>query len=108
MRYNQGLLGEKLAIKYLLEKGYELLKHRYKTAYGEIDLIVFNKEIVFVEVKVRKYLHTELSIKQLTRNYNAAEYFLAENKHMSQYSSRFDLIVINNGIIHHIVDILMA
>ena len=37
--YQQGLIAEELAANYLQGKGYTILKRRYKTKYGEIDLI---------------------------------------------------------------------
>ena len=55
-RNNQekGLWGEELAEKYLLEKGFEIITRRYRTRYGEIDLIAKDNDVVvFVEVKAR-------------------------------------------------------
>ena len=48
--------GEKIALDYLLNKGYESIKQNFYTRWGEIDLIVFDsksRELVFVEVKTR-------------------------------------------------------
>ena len=50
-----GAWGEALAADYLQKKHYKLLASQYRCRFGEIDLIVANKEhIVFVEVKLRK------------------------------------------------------
>ncbi len=50
----QGLAGEKLAADYLKKQGYKILKTRYRTRYGEIDIIALKGEVLlFVEVKQR-------------------------------------------------------
>ena len=50
-----GDLGEKLAIRYLKQKGYKLIANNYRTPLGEIDIIAEEKNItVFVEVKTRR------------------------------------------------------
>ena len=38
-RYKSGLFGEKLALEKMEKLGFQLVKTRYKTKYGEIDLI---------------------------------------------------------------------
>lgn len=49
-----GKKGEKLVEKYLIAKGYKLLKRNFRTPFGEADLIVQEgDETVFVEVKTR-------------------------------------------------------
>lgn len=54
-RYRRGLIAEFMAALALSLKGYRILKRRYKTPMGEIDIIAkrFNR-IAFVEVKARK------------------------------------------------------
>ena len=50
-----GAWGESVAAEYLLKKKYKLLAAGYRCRFGEIDLIVQNKQyLVFVEVKLRK------------------------------------------------------
>ncbi len=51
-----GKIGEDEALKYLEERGLELVERNWRTKIGEIDLILKEKsgEIVFVEVKTRK------------------------------------------------------
>ena len=51
----RGKWGEELALEYLKKKGYAAVASRYRSRFGEIDLIVANSEfLVFVEVKLRK------------------------------------------------------
>ena len=50
-----GKIGEELAVDFLIQKGYVLLKQNYRYGRGEIDIIVSQFDIlVFVEVKARK------------------------------------------------------
>ncbi len=49
-----GHKGEDIAINFLKQKGYKILKRNYITPLGEADIIVKDKDtIVFVEVKTR-------------------------------------------------------
>ncbi len=44
-----------MALRYLLERGYELVERNYRTRYGELDLILRkDNTLVFVEVKLRR------------------------------------------------------
>ena len=50
-----GAWGEALAAEYLRKKRYTLVAAGYRCKFGEIDLIVKNRQyLVFVEVKTRK------------------------------------------------------
>ena len=49
-----GKIGEHLAEKFLISRGYDILERNYRTKFGEIDLIAKYKDCtVFVEVKLR-------------------------------------------------------
>jgi putative endonuclease len=49
-----GRLGENLAVAELERRGYAILARRYRTRYGEIDIIADDRgTLVFVEVKTR-------------------------------------------------------
>ena len=51
---SRGKTGEKLAMDYLISKGYSILETNYRNKIGEIDIITMYKNIlVFVEVKTR-------------------------------------------------------
>lgn len=44
--------GERLAAEHLMEKGYEILRRRYKFRNGEMDIVAWHGDVlVFVEVK---------------------------------------------------------
>ena len=50
-----GAWGEALAASYLRRRFYRIVATGYRSRFGEIDLIVQNKQyLVFVEVKLRK------------------------------------------------------
>lgn len=50
--FTTGLLGEKIAVKYLRRKNYKILETNCRDKYGELDIICKkNNVIIFVEVK---------------------------------------------------------
>jgi putative endonuclease len=49
-----GILGENIACAELQQRGYAILERRYRTRYGEIDIVARDGDVtVFVEVKTR-------------------------------------------------------
>jgi len=49
-----GKIGEKIALQYLQNKGYQFIEKNFYCRFGEIDLIFKkNEKIIFVEVKTR-------------------------------------------------------
>jgi putative endonuclease len=53
-RQTLGELGETLACDELRRRGYAILERRYRTRYGEIDIVARHGDVlVFVEVKAR-------------------------------------------------------
>ena len=54
-RQSLGKMGEDLACTELASRGYVILARRYRTRYGEIDIVAEHTgAIVFVEVKTRR------------------------------------------------------
>lgn len=54
MKTQTGKLGEKIAEKYLVKKGYKIISRNFRIRGGEIDLIVIkDNTVVYVEVKTR-------------------------------------------------------
>lgn len=54
-RQSLGKLGEDLACRELLRRGYAILDRRYRTRIGELDIVARDGEtVVFVEVKARR------------------------------------------------------
>lgn len=49
-----GALGEKLAIRFLKQKGYRILETNYRTIFGELDAVAKKDgSIIFIEIKTR-------------------------------------------------------
>jgi putative endonuclease len=50
-----GLLGEKLACKYLVKNGYKIIDKNWRYGRNEIDIVAeFNDKLIIVEVKTRQ------------------------------------------------------
>jgi putative endonuclease len=97
--YQWGLEAEDFVVSYFKNKGFALVKKRYKTPHGEIDLIVSDKAgtFVFAEVKARKskqnLLYT-ISEKQKKRILNACLFFLQTETNLHVSSMRFDALFV--------------
>ena len=111
--YRTGHFAEKIALFYLILKGYWPVKINYVTGRGtgasEIDLIVRKGHtLIFVEVKKRKNLTTSaeaITSKAQQRIARAAEAFLRKNVVFKNYQIRFDAILFGKNIWpHHIKD----
>ncbi len=95
--YNFGIIAEYFALCWYFFHLCITLKHRFKTKFGEIDLICqrFNT-IIFVEVKFRSQDYDEIlcSAKQQHRMIRSAEFFLLKHPCYRSHQLRFDLILI--------------
>ena len=98
--YKKGMWAERLAAMYLSLKGFKILKKRYKTKHGEIDIIALQDGmLVLVEVKARKDI--DIALESISRQaqrriVNATLNFLAENPEYSDYVIRFDVIAVES------------
>ena len=53
--YHLGKVGEELAVKYLTNRGYQILERNWRFGHKEIDIIACKDDmLVIVEVKTRK------------------------------------------------------
>lgn len=98
---SKGIDSESIAIEYLLDKGYKIVKRNFKFGKsGEIDIIARHGNVlVFIEVKSRKsyeYGSPAESVPQSKRNsiFHAARGYLYVNK-LDNIESRFDFIGID-------------
>lgn len=93
-----GAWGEALAAEYLRKKRYQLVAAGYHCRFGEIDLIVQNRQyLVFVEVKLRKSSNFAQAMEYVDRRKQdririTASMYLAE--HPTKLQPRFDVIEI--------------
>ncbi len=93
----EGRLGERIACRFLLRQGFDVIARRYKGRWGEIDLIAYEGSVlVFVEVKTRRtrdfgdpseFVDWE---KQQSLQMAAAE-FIARGD-LGEYAYRFDIV----------------
>ena len=108
--YAKGVDAERQAYRFLTQKGYTFCFHRYKTPYGEIDLIMAHKKtLIFVEVKQRQTLRqalTSITDRQKERIRNAALLFLHHNADFSKDVLRFDSVLVIKGRIVYIENII--
>lgn len=115
-RHILGTKGEDIAVKYLEKIGCQILIRNFRSYYGEIDIIVKDKnEYVFVEVKTRasdkfgKPVEAVDNTKQ-KHIYKTAEYYLYCKKLENTYI-RFDIIEVykrqEKFYVHHIKNALM-
>jgi putative endonuclease len=105
--YTKGVHGEKKAELFLKKHGYVMHKRRFKTPYGEIDLIAQKHDtLIFVEVKHRTTLaHAmhSISVRQQHRIGRAALFFIQNHCPHWKGTIQFDGVFMdNNGSIHHV------
>lgn len=99
--YNKklGNAGEKIAVRYLLKKGYKIIERNFLCRQGEIDVIAKKgNEYVFVEIKTRtnrKYGNgiDAVNVEKRKHMWNSAKYFLYIHN-LFNYDIRFDVIEI--------------
>jgi putative endonuclease len=96
-KLNFGLIAEYFTIFIYKIKFYQILHHRMRNYFGEVDLIALRgRQLVFIEVKARSsYLDDRiLSVKQQQRIKRSSELFLSRNLKYQNYQVRFDLVII--------------
>ena len=94
-----GALGEKMALKYLVEKGFVILHQNWRYSHWEVDVIASLKETLhFIEVKTRRtkkfgYPEEDVTKKKLANLINASEEFLYLYPEWKRI--QFDILSIN-------------
>lgn len=109
--YAKGLLGEADAEEYLCHQGMRCIDRRYHSPYGEIDLIMLDKndELAFVEVKSRAnrtLMEAQLAVTPSKRRkiIQTALCYLSEHPEHQQRLMRFDIVGIAADCIMHLKD----
>jgi len=96
--FQTGLSAESRAAAFLMAKGYRILARRFRTSYGEIDLVGKRRNLIaFVEVKARATLDDAafaVTPHQQARIINAAQVWLATHPEYAEFELRFDAILI--------------
>ncbi len=101
-----GKIGEEIAVKYLLEKGFNIIERNYLCKLGEIDIISHeNDSLVFIEVKskkVKNFLEIEnlyykpednMSYKKRLRMKRAIRHYLSFNK-IDEYKKDIETMLV--------------
>lgn len=96
--YQKGVDAEALAEAYFKKAKYKILARRYKTKFGEVDLVLLKDDVVvFVEVKRRRNLEDSLyavTSKNRQRVEQAALYFISQHEAYVDAGMRFDVFVV--------------
>jgi putative endonuclease len=102
-QYSKGLLAEQAACGFLMAKGYKIIRQRYKTPVGEIDIIAQKGEVLaIIEVKARNELADALEavdFRAQRRIENATQHFLMEHPYYAECAIRFDVIAMTGGFL---------
>jgi putative endonuclease len=86
-----GRLGEQMAVDFLIEKGYAILRRNFRHDHNEIDIIALKDDIPHVvEVKIRSsnlYGHPEASVnkKKIRSLMKVADQFLHQHKQFKNF-----------------------
>ena len=98
-----GMVGEEIAARDLAARGYAILERRYRTEYGEIDIVAQHGDtLVFVEVRARATTEFGTAAESITEGKKrrvsrmAADY-LARH-HVGDRACRFDVVAIDNAL----------
>lgn len=102
MGYTQtsGKEAEDLAYQYLHKQGLRLLERNFNSRYGEIDLVMRDKDTtVFVEVRYRKHADfvdplTSVDHRKQSKLIRTAQHYLQRQKNFAVSPARFDVIAI--------------
>ena len=99
--FNTGLSAESRAAAMLLAKGYRILARRFRSPYGEIDIVARKRNLVaFVEVKARATLDDAayaVTPRQQARISDAAQAWLMAHPEHAEFELRFDVMLIAPG-----------
>jgi len=94
-----GKEAELLAVDYLKNQNYEIIETNYRTKFGEIDIIAFDKitnSLVFIEVKARRSLNPKEAVdlkKQKKISQLALAYLKTCNQaNLKALKIRFDVV----------------
>jgi putative endonuclease len=99
--FRLGLSAESRAAMLLIAKAYRILARRWKTPFGEIDIVARRRHtLVFVEVKARASADEAIeavTTRSQQRIIKAAEMWLAHHPNDGKGDVRFDVIVVTPG-----------
>ena len=95
---------EVLARDYLQKKGLKLLEQNYHSRFGEIDLIMFDRQVLcFIEVKFRKSNSfggaiSAIPVAKQQKIIKTAQCYIAATPAIAQKPMRFDALILQLGL----------
>jgi putative endonuclease len=96
--FRTGLSAEARAAALLMTKGYRILAKRFRTPYGEIDIVARRRNLLaFIEVKARASLDEAayaVTPRQQARIIAAAQAWLMAHPEHADFDLRFDAMLI--------------
>jgi putative endonuclease len=96
--FRTGLSAEGRAAVFLMAKGYRILAKRWRSPYGEIDIVARRRNLLaFIEVKARASLDEAayaVTARQQQRIITTAQAWLMAHPEHSDFELRFDAILI--------------
>ncbi len=100
-RHKRGALAERKAESYLIAQGLQLEGRNYNCRFGEIDLIMRDKQhLVFVEVRFRSSNRFGGALASIEKHKQArlirtAQHYLAFEVRESNVACRFDVVAVS-------------
>jgi len=95
---SKGRTGEDIAVKYLLNEGFQIIARNYFKRFGEIDIIAVDKGMtVFIEVKCLKNenflnIYETISQKKKEKLIKLAKIWLIQNHRQIDSEFRIDFL----------------
>ena len=102
-RQQLGMIGEDIAARELASRGYAILERRYRTRYGEIDIVAEDRgTLVFVEVRARATAEFGRAAESVTdakkRRVTAMAVDYLARHHVTNRPCRFDVVAIDAAL----------
>ena len=97
----QGVHTEFLARTYLIAQGLIFVTHNFRSRYGEIDLVMQDKDVlVFIEVRARtSHLYgdalSSVTVSQRRKLIKTASYYLLKHGLHDKLPTRFDVVALD-------------
>ena len=96
--FRTGVSAEARAAALLMAKGYRILMKRFRTPYGEIDVVAKRRNLIaFIEVKARGSLDDAayaVTPRRQQRIIDAAQAWLMAHPEHAEFELRFDVVLI--------------
>lgn len=96
-----GKRAEKMAARYLAQKGYKVIEQNFRNRFCEIDIIAIkDRQIIFIEVKYRRSDAFGNPLEAITKNKfdrvkRAIDFFIKEYPDYIDYQPKIDVISIS-------------